>query len=139
MNALQKQRIRDLRGNGESYAKIAAVLGISVNTIQSFCRRNNLGKGINITASNQSDGQFYCKQCGNEIIQLPGIKTRKFCSDDCCGAWWKANPDKLGKKAVYTFTCATCGVQFSAYGNKGRKYCSHACYVANRFKKAVAK
>ena len=46
MNSNQKQRIERLRTQGESYAFIAKELGISVNIIKSFCRRNNLGVGI---------------------------------------------------------------------------------------------
>ncbi|RXM53885.1 RNA polymerase subunit sigma-70, partial [Clostridium tetani] len=26
-----------------------------------------------------------------------------------------------------------CGKEFSAYGNKNRKYCSHNCYIRDRF------
>jgi DNA-binding CsgD family transcriptional regulator len=37
MNNLQKEQIVILRANGESYSKIADVLGISINTIKSFC------------------------------------------------------------------------------------------------------
>jgi endogenous inhibitor of DNA gyrase (YacG/DUF329 family) len=139
MNQLQKQRIAELRRLGESYAKIADSLGISVNTIQSYCRRNNLGGDLSIITVQGTENHLYCKNCGNELIQQPGRKTRRFCSDTCCAAWWKANPDQLGKKAVYSFTCGKCGEEFTAYGNKGRKYCSHSCYVADRFGKEVAR
>ena len=41
MNTSQKQRIEFLRDKGESYASIADDLGISENTVKSYCRRNN--------------------------------------------------------------------------------------------------
>ena len=47
-----------------------------------------------------------CPQCGKPIVQ----------------------------KAVYSYTCIGCGCAFTAYGNDHRKYCSHACYIQDRFK-----
>lgn len=58
----------------------------------------------------------------------------KFCSDNCRTAWWNAHPEKVNRRAVYHFTCAHCGKPFTAYGNAKRKYCSHACYIADRYK-----
>jgi len=138
MNSLQKERVVTLRRQGESYAAIAGALGISVNTIQSYCRRNNLGGDLSVSMKKEPKAQSYCRQCGVELEQVPGRKTRKFCSDECCAAWWKTHPDQLGKKAIYGFTCANCGKGFTAYGDKGRKYCSHACYTAFRFGKGTS-
>lgn len=45
-----------------------------------------------------------------------------------------AHPEAVKQKAVYTFTCPECGKEFTAYGNAKRKYCSHDCYIAARFK-----
>ena len=39
----------------------------------------------------------------------------------------------ISKKANYEFTCVRCHKTFTAYGNKGRKYCCHECYVADRY------
>lgn len=30
--------------------------------------------------------------------------------------------------------CPHCGKEFHIYGDKRRKYCSHECYIADRFK-----
>ena len=148
MTELQKQRITELRMNGDSYSKIAATLDISENTVKSFCRRNNLAGNMSMPAKTiktaaeptptADDNGTHCKQCGQELVQQPKKKMRKFCCDKCCAAWWVANPEKLKRKATYNFACACCGKPFTAYGNKGRKYCTHACYVAGRFGKAVA-
>ena len=51
MNALQKQNIANMRRNGASYAKIAAALDISENTVKSYCRRNNLGGELGAKSS----------------------------------------------------------------------------------------
>lgn len=42
MLEVQKENIRYLRGEGLGYGAIAARLGISENTVKSFCRRNGL-------------------------------------------------------------------------------------------------
>lgn len=62
------------------------------------------------------------------------MKPRVFCSDECRVKWWHEHPEKIKQRAVYSFTCAGCGGQFTAYGNSRRKYCSHGCYIRARFK-----
>ena len=42
MNATQKQQITSLREHGAGYKEIAKVMNIPLNTVQTFCRRNNL-------------------------------------------------------------------------------------------------
>jgi endogenous inhibitor of DNA gyrase (YacG/DUF329 family) len=123
MNNLQKEQIVILRANGESYSKIADALGISVNTVKSFCRRNNLG-GV---ASKPIDDTF-CRQCGAPLKQIAGKKQKRFCSDKCRMLWWNRHPEKMNRKAIREFTCQTCGQVFEAYGKRERKYCSRTCY-----------
>jgi endogenous inhibitor of DNA gyrase (YacG/DUF329 family) len=137
MNQVQKDEIRRLRSDGFGYAKIAAALGINENTVKSFCRRNGLGGRMANTQNDVNVGRGYCKQCGRLIAQTPKCKRRIFCSDGCRAAWWNAHPDNVRRKAFYHFTCANCGSEFTAYGNKKRKYCSHACYISGRFGKEV--
>ena len=127
MTNQQRNQIRTMRLQGVGYVKIGKILGISDNTVRSFCRRNGLdGKAKNTVA---------CNQCGKLIKVVPKQKPKKFCSDSCRNAWWKEHPECITKKAVYEFTCACCGRHFTAYGNSRRKYCSHACYIADRFGK----
>lgn len=38
----QKQKIIALRRDGAGYGQIAATIGISINTVKSFCRRHSL-------------------------------------------------------------------------------------------------
>jgi len=131
MTLTQKKIIADMRSNGSSYSEIATMLGLSKNTVKSYCQRNNVPQ-----AKKTSVNRTYCKQCGQEIEIIPGRKLKKFCSDKCRMAWWVANPSQLNRKATYNFTCAFCGADFTAYGNQSRKFCGHACYIASRFGKA---
>jgi endogenous inhibitor of DNA gyrase (YacG/DUF329 family) len=133
MNQVQKDEIRRLRSDGFGYAKIAAALGVTENTVKSFCKRNGLGGRMANTSLEAHVGQGYCRQCGQLIVQTPKHKRRMFCSDECRAAWWNSHQGSVRRKAVYHFICANCGSEFTAYGNKKRKYCSHACYIADRF------
>ena len=136
MNDIQKQRIEYMRGKGNSYASIAAVLCIPENTVKSYCRRNNLGACYVSELPVQTEDA--CKNCGKSLEHTPGAKRKRFCSDKCRMSWWNAHAQSMSRRAVYDFTCGKCGAHFSAYGNKGRKYCSHACYTADRFGKGSA-
>lgn len=134
MNIVQKERIAVLRSGNESYNRIAEILGISVNTVKSYCRRNNMGGCLSGATTKSDVHQMFCRQCGKELIWTPGKKTSKFCCGECRVKWWNSHPEKVNRKAVYSFNCSYCGTPFTAYGNTGRKYCSHACYVNDRFK-----
>lgn len=130
MDSIQKERISYMRQEGVGYSKIAQILGISENTVKSFCKRNQLGgRAVVLTANTGS----FCKSCGMIIEQTSGKKTQKFCSDKCRISWWNAHPEHVNKQAIYHFNCAHCGSAFESYGNKSRKFCSHACYISNRF------
>jgi len=126
MTNIQKNKIAELRKASASYSVIAERLNLSINTVKSYCRRNNLTA---VTAA-KSD---LCKSCGNVIPNINGRKQRKFCTDACRVNWWNAHPEMVSQKAVYSFTCPHCTKPFTAYGNKKRKYCSHDCYIAARF------
>lgn len=128
----QKIKITDLRNNGVSYAQIAEQTGISKNTIKSFCRRNCIE--ITERAKDEYTSELICKKCGKELHPIPGKKKPKFCSVECRRKWWNSHPEEVNRKAVYDFICAGCGKSFTAYGNQGRKYCSHSCYIDARFR-----
>ncbi len=131
MNELQKEKIIEFRQLGLSYSKISDALGISINTIKSFCRRNNLGGHLG--KENKNVNKSFCKNCGNKLKQIPGKKPLKFCSDECRVKWWNTHPELVNKKAIYSFKCANCNQPFKSYGNSKRKYCSHPCYISYRF------
>lgn len=125
MTTAQKQRIELLRGKGESCASIADDLGISENTVKSYCRRNNIGVAIK---QEQPLATNICANCGCPLRHTPGAKRKRFCSDKCRMDWWKAHPESVDRKAIYCFVCPTCSGSFEAYGNTNRKYCSRACF-----------
>lgn len=129
MTDAQKEQVRYLRCEGLGYGAIATRLGISENTVKSFCRRNNL------TGVASKEPVVVCRNCGRPLPQSPQRKQRKFCSEACRRAWWKLHPELIHKAAFYPATCAHCGQEFQSYGNRKRKYCSHACYIAARFQK----
>lgn len=132
MNDTQRLKIKQLRGEGYSYGKIAQSLGLSENTIKTYCRRHGLG-GVAVGTIPSVEMEHYCLCCGVVVAQHIGRKEKKFCSDKCRNKWWNANLDKVNRKADYKFVCEYCKKPFTAYGNKNRKYCSHECYIEDKF------
>ena len=126
----QKLMVLSLRKQGLGYKRISDRLGVSINTIKSFCRRAS-----QINDEPVLSDQSVCQNCGARIEQIPGRKRKKFCSDRCRTEWWNAHLDLVERKAIYEITCAHCGKHISVYGNAKRKYCCHECYVADRFYK----
>ena len=141
----QKTVVESLRSQGLGYKRIAAQTGISANTVKSYLRKNApvaveqetpvISPESAVVIS--SDIQPVCRQCGKPVAQNPGRKEKKFCSDHCRNLWWNAHLSEVKRKAMYEYVCPNCGKPFYAYGNRKRKYCSHDCYVADRFGDAV--
>lgn len=92
--------IEKLRSQGESYGSIAKQLGISVNTVKSYCQRNNLGKHLTKSESND-----LCANCNKSLVHTLGAKKKRFCNKKCRMEWWAKHPEALNKKAVYHFVC----------------------------------
>lgn len=134
MTNQQKEKIATLRTQGFGYATIAKAVALKKGTVVAYCRKIGL-TGTKATGNSRIDlDADFCLHCGALLTQIPGRKRIKFCSDKCRVTWWNAHPEKVKHKAMYDFTCAHCGKPFRAYGNAGRKYCCHACYIADRFK-----
>ena len=129
MTDKEKQQIKALRESGVSYKDISRVVGLPINSIKTYCRRNKL-TSIDVK---KEEKPSVCLQCGKPINQTPGRKEKKFCSDKCRMLWWNSHADQVNRKANYSCTCEFCGKQFISYGNKHRKYCSHSCYINDRF------
>ena len=131
----QREQIIKLRAAGNGYGKIAQELGISPNTVKSFCRRNAITEASATESVQKPLGEItYCENCGKTIQQIAKQKKKRFCCDKCRTAWWNAHLDQVKRKAVYDFKCPHCGKEFHVYGDSRRKYCSHDCYIADRFK-----
>lgn len=129
MTDAERRRIIALRNAGDGYKKIARAMNLSENTVKSFCRRNKIG-GVAVRASGSKS---LCHYCGRPVVQKPGRKQKKFCSDQCRMGWWNSHLDQVNKKANYKFVCPVCKKPFTVYGNANRKYCSHECYIEDRF------
>lgn len=125
----QKQQIKSLRLSGFGYKKVAQELRISVDTVKSYCRKHNL-TGVMAIVENKT----YCRECGKELIQPQKKKPISFCCEQCRVKWWKTNKSKVKNTIATTITCKHCGKEVLAYKHEQRKYCSHQCYIADRFK-----
>ncbi len=123
MTAEQKNQIWNLRGKGLGYAMIADKLGLTKNQVSAYCNRNGLDEKM-------GDIEFlgdFCRNCGKPLMHTAGKKKRNFCNRECRLAWWNANPEKINRKAIYSYICPVCGKKFTAYGNAHRIYCSREC------------
>lgn len=132
MTNAQRDAIMGYRGDGYGYKKISQLTGVCESTVKTFCRRN----GLTSTAAKETPHGITekpCLCCRKAVVQYPGRKEKKFCSDVCRNKWWNSHLNLVKRKAMYDFVCPTCGKTFSAYGNQNRKYCSHKCYIEGRF------
>ena len=132
MTPEEKNRLYALRKAGRSYTEIADEMGISKNTVKTVCRRIGLTPPPADRVPVQTADRT-CPYCGKPLVQIPGRKEKKYCSDTCRNRWWNSHMDLVKRNAVYEYTCPTCGTAFTAYGNRHRKYCCHECYIADRF------
>lgn len=121
MRLQDKIAINNMRLEGHSPSVIAAKLGLSAGTVRSHIHRHP-----NIPVAKA------CKNCGKPLMQPKGRREKKFCSDSCRMAWWNSHQEDVNRKAYYELVCQHCGKEFESYGNKNRKYCCRACYVASR-------
>jgi endogenous inhibitor of DNA gyrase (YacG/DUF329 family) len=126
MTRKQITQVDEMRLYGKSISTIANVLGVSENTIKSYCRRKKTIVNP-ITPTNIAPDIKSCPQCGCFIKHTPGVKRKRFCSDKCRMTWWNAHPDFVNRKAFYHYKCEHCSKSFKIYGNAHRKYCSRAC------------
>lgn len=129
----QKQKIQQMRHEGSSYLQIALALDISENTIKSYCRRNNLNISSRNKLQTVKETHKICMQCGKPLTHGTKGYPKKFCTEECRRIWWKSNDKQHVKKAWYNLKCAGCGKEFKSYGNRNRKFCTHACYIRKRF------
>jgi endogenous inhibitor of DNA gyrase (YacG/DUF329 family) len=133
MTGKQKETIQALRVQGLSYSDIAAAVGVTKNAVKTYCWRNSLPACDASEDTGNKENKEFCRHCGKRLMQTDKQKPKVFCGDKCRHAWWNAHREQMNRKAVYRLTCAYCGTVFDSYGNRSRKYCSHACYINDRF------
>ena len=129
MTENQKMIVAGLRKTGMGYGTIAKKVGVSVNTIKSFCHR----RAAKPKREEPDSRTHRCLCCGVPVAQNPGRKEKKFCSDKCRNKWWNARLDLVNRKAFREIVCVGCGRTFTVYGQVKRKFCSHQCYIEARF------
>lgn len=130
MTTEEKEKIIQLRKAGICMAQIGEELGISKNIVKSFCRRQGLAGDIGTESVAVTKP---CLFCGLPVIQTPGRKEKKFCSDACRHKWWNEHANEANRGAMKEYICPHCGNAFYAYPARRRKYCSHECYIRERF------
>ena len=130
MTNAERDCIIRYRQSGKSCAEIARVLGLSANTVKSFCQRNRMAPSTQAELSALSETVCLC--CGEKIEILPHRKTKRFCSDACRYAWAYSHRI-LGPQNAIQKQCAACKKSFFSYPSSHRKYCSHGCYIADRY------
>jgi hypothetical protein len=133
-----REQIIEMRLHGVGYKKIASTIGISRDKIKNFCKQAHISGDPELVKQNYNvakDLNCICSMCGVPIKQKCKGVVRKFCSDSCRYRWWQFNAEKKNRRdtAFYNFTCTYCKKEFTVYGNNKRKYCSHDCYVKDRF------
>lgn len=128
MTVQQKENVETYRMYGLSYTEIAKKTGISIETIKSHCKRHGINKREDIP----SDKTYtFCKQCEQPF--LSHSKAKHFCSGKCRSYWWNHNKTQSATLREHLFNCNYCDKAFYAPACRTRKYCSHECYINDRF------
>ncbi len=122
----QKKKITEMRRQGRGYAEIADVVKLPQGTVKSFCWRNQIANA-NLTDKTKPSKNG-CRNCGCQLEKKADAPPRKFCSDQCRSEWWSKN-----RKPNSSAVCTCCHKEFSYYGKTVRKYCSHDCFIKDRF------
>ncbi len=86
MTDTQKQEILNLKKQGSSYRKIAALLSLPENTIKSFLRREQ----------KQSGKPRVCKNCNKKLELIPKHRAKMFCSAGCRITYWRKMKKRCG-------------------------------------------
>jgi endogenous inhibitor of DNA gyrase (YacG/DUF329 family) len=125
----QKKTIGELRAIGKGYREIAETLGISINTIKSYCQRSGLTAAKSSEETSIAEPKDTCKQCGATLQQHPNMKSKSFCSAECRIRWWSKNRSQSAGASTVEKRCKQCGRSFRSHTSAERKFCGHACYV----------
>ena len=123
----EKIKVQELRAAGLGYVAISKQLSISVNTVSSYCRSH-----LSITTPCVPITTT-CVNCGKLIEQKPKLNPRRFCCDTCRNKWWGSHKELIKHSVLYEYVCPYCGKDFQTHDKRPRKYCSHQCYIKDRF------
>lgn len=80
----QKSTIENLRAENYSYARIAEILGLSPDTVKSYCLRHKIATpAIPRKTKAEKASLMICRWCGKPITNPWNRKVKHFCSDAC--------------------------------------------------------
>lgn len=74
----------------------------------------------------KANGSSLRRQCGKPLEKKSTGRKWIYCSDECRKLWAKNHPP------LYKHECMFCGKEFESQ-TKEQKFCSHDCYIHNRF------
>ncbi len=118
MNERQKELILVLRDQGLTYREIAERTHVTPENARNICVRYPQNASDEATVSEGT-----CIRCGKPIAQIPGTKSKKFCSDYCRRNFYNK---KLVHKP-HIRVCERCGNEFVAYGGYKKRFCCREC------------
>lgn len=103
-----KQKIKQMRFENVGYKRIAQQLGVSLATVQSYCRRNDLTPddlSINVPKE-----YIQCLNCGATLQHEINRPSKKFCSDRCRNQFWynQKNSKTPSETLVTRVFCLNC-------------------------------
>ena len=134
LNILQEEQIRLLRSQGVGYRQIANRLNLSRDAVRYYCKANDLNGHREAVLSNtqciKTDENF-CTCCGELLVQPKTGRKRRFCLGHAY--LYTVIPATRDSEGFTEHTCKRCGKEFTAYGNPHRKYCSHECFISDRY------
>lgn len=127
LSELDKRKIMELKIKGFGSKRIASTLQLNPSAVKTFIHRHGKDPAYVLSLG-------LCACCGSPLVQTPGRKSKKFCSDACRMKWWSDHRDELDR-TMYTNQCEYCGRSFET-ANAKQKYCGRACYAESRRKNA---
>lgn len=127
-----REEVRSLRLDGNDIETISEKTGIAKEQVAEYCHELGLPTDescrlyISVGDSPSKPQPVKCENCGAPLP--PG--RRKFCCDICHEEYkYEGRKSRGGKTAV----CKYCGIVFTEWKSKNRKYCSRECYLADRY------
>ena len=142
MTGRQQNQIYQLRIRGLGYKTIGKALDLPAENVRYYCKTHGLA-GYASELENLHKQELYkeyptkCKNCGAQLMRNRYSGRKLFCCEKCRRNWWSnhKNEVQMNGDLIFKHYCIYCGKYFTTYGSnsKSRKYCSHECYIKNRF------
>lgn len=127
MTGSQKELVEKMRFLGYGYRSIANRLGLKRDTVRNYCKSKGLdGREDKFVEVPKADISV-CICCEVPLVNAPKGTRKKYCSPQCKRMWEAIHP-----RENYTHQCIKCGKRFNSV-SKTQKYCSHDCYIKDRF------